>query len=165
MDKQPLLHASLLLPLRWEKEHNETRLSLGVLTTLCGDYDYPAVAMPTVMSFLYHSICVDFFPPFLQRIPYSPVPGSPLGAQLQSSCYLRLRETTLSGDLRQRHIVLMGKKSWEQLPGCGLVYPYTLSRRKQGTVFCLLHSKLQTGEGHMVRSYQLYLICQKKITS
>lgn len=35
-------------------------LPLGLWPPVGGDYEYPEVAMPTVMSFLYHSIWVDF---------------------------------------------------------------------------------------------------------
>lgn len=50
---------------RWEKEHKETRPSLGVLTTSWGDHDYPTVAMPTVMSFLLSFHLGGFFFSFL----------------------------------------------------------------------------------------------------
>lgn len=117
MDKQPLLHASLLLLPPWGKEHNETRPSLGVLTTLWGDYDYPAVAMPTVMSFLYHSIWVDCFFFFLFSKGHPPIQFLGAHWELQPLSCLDPGKSHCLGT-SEGSIVLMGAgKSSQQLPG------------------------------------------------
>lgn len=82
--------------LRWEKEHNETRPSLGVLTTSCRDYDYPAVAMPTVMSFLYHPFWVDFFFPLFSK-GYPRIQCLEAHWELQPSSYLDPRKPLCLG--------------------------------------------------------------------